>query len=69
MGSRTPPLPEDKGPATDQTQAGRDAPEAAYATGGMLLREVAPDFRDEVRKMLETPHDQSDRGEKRVDLP
>ena len=53
-------LPEDKGPAPDQKKAGRDA-EAAYETGGMLLPEVAPDFRDEVRKLLGTYQDQRDR--------
>ena len=53
----------------DQTKAGRDAAEAAHKTGGMLLPEVAPDFRDEVRKLLETAHGQIDRGKKHVELP
>ena len=57
----TPPL-EGKGPAADQAKAGRDAAEAAYETCGVLLPEVAPDFRDEVRKLLETAHGQNDRG-------
>ena len=32
---------------------GGDAAEAAYETGGMLLAEVDPGFRCEVRKILE----------------
>ena len=50
-------------------KAGRDAADAAYETGGILLPEVAPDFRDKVRKLLETAQGQSDRWKKRVDLP
>ena len=56
-----PPLPDDNGPAADQKKEGRDSGDAAYETGGVLLPEVAPDFRDEVRKLLETARDQSDR--------
>ena len=36
------PLPEDKGPAPDQTMPGGDAAESAYEMGGMRLLEVAP---------------------------
>ena len=62
MGSRWPPLyPRTNGlPPTRQKQG--DAAEAAYETCGVLLPEVAPDFRDEVRKLLETAHGQNDRG-------
>ena len=63
-----PPLPEDNGHAPGQTKSGRDAGDAAYETGGMLLPDVAPDFRDKVRNLLATAHDQIDRGKKHVDF-
>ena len=69
MGFGRTPLPDDNGPAPDQTKAGRDAADSAYETGGMLLPEVAPDFRDDFRKLLETAHGQIDRWKKHVDLP
>ena len=45
-------LPEDKGPSPDQIAAGGFSGEEAYETGGMLLPEVAPDFRCDVRWLL-----------------
>ena len=56
------PLSEDKGPSADQTIPGGDAAEAAYETGGMLIPEVAPDFREEARRLLETANAQGDKG-------
>ena len=56
-------LPEDNGPAPDQIADGGFAGEEAYETGGMLPPEVAPDFRDEVRRLLEEARAQGAAGE------
>ena len=63
------PLPEDKGPSPDQTMPGGDAAEAAYEKGGMPIPEVAPDFREEVRELLETAHVQGDKGKTHAGRP
>ena len=63
------PLPQDKCPTPDQTMPGGAAAVADYETGGMLLPEVAPVFRDEVRKPLGTTQLQGDKGKTHAESP
>ena len=61
-------LPDDIGPAPRQNEVGADASDAGYETGGMLLPAVAPNYREDVRKLIAPAPDQNDSGRKYVDF-
>ena len=62
-------LPEDKGHAPDQIADSGFAREEAYETGGIPPPEVAPDFGDEVRRLLEEARAQGEAVGKHVEFP
>ena len=62
-------LPDDLGPAPGQNEVGAEASEEGYGTGGMPLPEVAPNYREEVRKLIVSANGQQDSGRKHVEFP
>ena len=58
-------LTEDMGPAPEQVAHGVEVSGAAFETGGVLLPEIAPGFKSEVRKLLDSRGPKARRGKAR----